>query len=106
MLVLSRKLGEQILIGEGVTLTVLEIQGQRIKIGIDAPRECLVLRGELNAWPADSNRAPRSSAVPKAPRSEAWLAAEALPEAPPGSSGLLVETGPFDNAGLQMAVAR
>ncbi len=47
MLVLSRKVGEQICIGDDIVLTVLEVQGQRIKLGISAPRSCRVLRGEL-----------------------------------------------------------
>ncbi len=50
MLVLSRKIGEQVYIGSDIVVTVLEIQGQRVKIGIDAPRDCRVLRGELSPW--------------------------------------------------------
>ncbi len=47
MLVLSRKLGEQIQIGDGITVTVLRIHGQTIRLGIDAPRNVSVLRQEL-----------------------------------------------------------
>ena len=47
MLVLSRKPTESILIGDSVVITVLEIRGNKVRIGIDAPREIHVLRSEL-----------------------------------------------------------
>jgi carbon storage regulator CsrA len=47
MLVLTRKLQEQIRIGENVTITVLRVKGQAVRIGIEAPREVRVVRGEL-----------------------------------------------------------
>lgn len=47
MLVLSRKVGERIQIGAGVTLTVLKVNGQSISLGVEAPREVCIMRGEL-----------------------------------------------------------
>jgi carbon storage regulator len=47
MLVLSRKLGEKIVIDGQIKVTVLKIQGGRIQIGIDAPESIRVLRKEL-----------------------------------------------------------
>ena len=47
MLVLSRKSTESIHIGDGVVVTVLEIRGNKVRIGIDAPKEIHVLRSEL-----------------------------------------------------------
>ena len=47
MLVLSRKSMEQIQIGDNVVVTVLEIHGNKVRIGISAPREIRVLRSEL-----------------------------------------------------------
>jgi carbon storage regulator len=44
---LSRKVGEKIRVGDDVTLSVLEIRGDRVRIGVEAPREVSVLRGEL-----------------------------------------------------------
>jgi carbon storage regulator len=47
MLVLSRKRGEAITIGDDITITVLAVQGDRVKIGITAPAEVPVHREEL-----------------------------------------------------------
>ena len=51
MLVLTRKLLERIHIGDRVVVTVLEIRGNKVRIGIDAPNEIHVLRAELLALP-------------------------------------------------------
>ena len=51
MLVLTRKLLERIHIGDSVVVTVLEIRGNKVRIGIDAPNEIHVLRAELVALP-------------------------------------------------------
>lgn len=48
MLVLSRKRGEAIIIGNGVTVTVLAVQGDKVKIGIAAPAEMPVHRQEIH----------------------------------------------------------
>ena len=47
MLVLTRKAGEKIVIDESVVIEVLEIQGNRVRIGIQAPRGITILRQEL-----------------------------------------------------------
>lgn len=47
MLVLSRKLGEQVHIGPNITVTVVDIDRGKIRLGIDAPRDIEILRGEL-----------------------------------------------------------
>jgi carbon storage regulator CsrA len=47
MLVLTRKLSETIRIGEKITITVLRVQGRKVRIGIDAPRDVRVTRGEI-----------------------------------------------------------
>jgi carbon storage regulator len=48
MLVLSRKVGEEILIGDNVRLTVLSTKGERVRIGIAAPPDVRVDRYELH----------------------------------------------------------
>jgi carbon storage regulator len=47
MLVLSRKAGEKVVIGDGITLTVIEVKANRVRVGIDAPGQVRILRGEL-----------------------------------------------------------
>lgn len=49
MLVLSRKIGERIIIDNRIVLVVTSIEGNRVKLGIEAPREVQVLRGEVKA---------------------------------------------------------
>lgn len=56
MLVLSRRVGESIVIGDDVTVTVLEVRGEIVRIGIDAPRSVAVYRAELLAQVEASNR--------------------------------------------------
>jgi carbon storage regulator len=50
MLVLSRKPGEKLVIGDGVTITVLGVKGRQVRVGIEAPETVCVLRGELACW--------------------------------------------------------
>jgi carbon storage regulator len=60
VLVLSRRVGESVVIGDNVTITVLEVRGDVIRVGIDAPREVAVHRKELLEELAASNRAAAS----------------------------------------------
>ena len=57
MLVLTRKPGEKIRIGDEIVLTVIEIKGNRIKLGIDAPTDVSIVRGELCDWSAETPQA-------------------------------------------------
>lgn len=47
MLVLSRKRNEKIVIGDSITVTVLEVRGDQVQLGIEAPREIPVHRHEI-----------------------------------------------------------
>ena len=49
MLVLSRKVGERILIGDDIAVTVVRVTGGGVRIGIEAPAEMPVIREELKA---------------------------------------------------------
>lgn len=51
MLILSRKLNEALTIGDGIRITVTEIDSNRVRLGIDAPKDVLVLREELRTSP-------------------------------------------------------
>ncbi|MBW2662546.1 MAG: carbon storage regulator CsrA [Deltaproteobacteria bacterium] len=47
MLILTRKLGEKINIGDDITVTLLEIKGAQVKLGIDAPKSIVIHRNEI-----------------------------------------------------------
>jgi len=47
MLVLSRHEGEKIIIGDSIAITVVRVNGDKVRVGIEAPDDVLVLRGEL-----------------------------------------------------------
>jgi carbon storage regulator len=47
MLVLSRRVGERLLIGDDIVITVIEVRSDGVRIGIDAPREISVNRAEV-----------------------------------------------------------
>ena len=47
MLVLSRRKGESVIIGNNVTITVVDVRGDQIRLGIDAPRSVKVYREEV-----------------------------------------------------------
>jgi carbon storage regulator len=47
MLILTRKVGETLMIGDDVTVTVLGVKGNQVRVGINAPREVSVHREEI-----------------------------------------------------------
>lgn len=55
MLVLTRKIDEQIKIGDDITITIIKLRNNQIRIGIDAPRDVRVLRGELEPKETPTN---------------------------------------------------
>ncbi|HEY9423151.1 MAG TPA: carbon storage regulator [Microterricola sp.] len=55
MLVLTRKPGEKILIGDDIVITVLDARGDSIRIGVDAPRGIKIQRSEVVQAVADAN---------------------------------------------------
>lgn len=60
MLVLTRKVGEGIVIGDDVKLTIVEIKGGTIRLGIDAPRNKKIYRQEVYDRILEQNRAATS----------------------------------------------
>lgn len=57
MLVLSRKEAERIRLGDSIVVTVVRVSGDKVRLGIDAPPNVVVLREELERLPALSDAA-------------------------------------------------
>lgn len=56
MLALSRKLNESIVVGNDIEITILEVKGEQVKIGINAPKSVPVYRKELYTQIQESNK--------------------------------------------------
>jgi carbon storage regulator len=68
MLVLTRKVGEQIVISGGICITIVAVRGDRVRLGISAPRETVVDRAEIHErrigqWDALKPPSPGEAAV-------------------------------------------
>ncbi len=57
MLILTRRPDQGIVIDENITVTILAVDGDRVKVGIDAPVEVPILRSELHSAVGAENRA-------------------------------------------------
>ena len=66
MLILSRRVGETICIGVDMEITVLEMSGDHVRLGINAPRHVTVLRKELRDEVEKENRLAASSGTKRA----------------------------------------
>ena len=65
MLMIRRRCGETVLLGDDIEIQVLEISGNRVKLGISAPRELLVLRKELRLAQAFNEQAAAVVPLPR-----------------------------------------
>ena len=61
MLVLTRKIGESITIDDDICITVVQIKGKQVRIGIDAPKETKIYREEVYSAIQEENRAALNS---------------------------------------------
>ena len=64
MLILSRRPGETLNIGDEVTVTVLEVKGNQVRIGVNAPREVAVHREEIYRRIAKEQALQKEKAIP------------------------------------------
>ncbi|MFC5502340.1 carbon storage regulator CsrA [Lysinimonas soli] len=82
MLVLTRKRGERILVGDDIVITILEIKGDAIRIGVDAPSGVRIQRHEVVEAIAEANVAATAEAA--AANELAALLSTVDPATPPG----------------------
>ena len=75
MLILTRRVGETLMIGDSVTVTVLGVKGNQVRIGITAPRDVTVHREEIFQ---------RINPDSENPASDGTATATAAPSKPPG----------------------
>ena len=55
MLVLSRKAGQSIIIGNNVRIKIVEVRGQQVRLGVEAPDDVAIVRQEIHSEVADQN---------------------------------------------------
>jgi carbon storage regulator len=67
MLVITRKAGERICIGDDVTVTVLDVAGSSVRLGIEAPGDVRVFRYEIWVQVQEENRAAAQASVDDLP---------------------------------------
>lgn len=90
MLVLSRKVDDTIIIGDNIKIQVMQVKGNRIRIGIEAPSDLKILRGELAPYDVTSDRdiksespsQPKTRFANSAPAIEFEITAEELESMP------------------------
>jgi carbon storage regulator len=58
MLILTRRPNQTLIIGDSISITVLDVRGSQVRIGVTAPREIAVHRGEIFDKAAAERRAP------------------------------------------------
>jgi carbon storage regulator len=68
MLVLTRRVGEELVIGDGIRITLVAIHGKQVRLGITAPEHVLIRRAELGCAPAEA-------VPPAAKEGEGWRSA-------------------------------
>jgi carbon storage regulator len=62
MLILSRRINEKVLIGDDISISIIEIRGDQVRVGIDAPKKIKVFRQEVFDAIKEENRAATKSA--------------------------------------------
>lgn len=89
MLVLSRKVGQRIMIGDNITILISRVSGKRVTLGFEAPRDVSIRRAELPSVDKIENAQDSAAESDKEPDGE-----EPLDEELPGNGRMLVSLAP------------
>ena len=108
MLILTRKQQQKIMIGDGITVTILKVKGKAVRVGIDAPQGVRILRGELvesaefALETAASETAAGETAADEPPLASDSSATDAL--ANEGPAGMIPQTSrlPFTSTSISL----
>jgi carbon storage regulator CsrA len=100
MLILTRKAGESLIIGDSIRIIILEIRGKQVRLGVEAPSEVVVLREEIGQRLAQENLQAASISYSDLKEVLQALGREmpeswGLKEAPPGVAVVTVDTKNF-----------
>jgi carbon storage regulator len=79
MLVLSRKVGEKLIIGDNITVVVSRVAGNRVTIGVEAPTDVRIIRGELKAQEGVADEEALSARVTSGFHGESDTVAASIP---------------------------
>jgi carbon storage regulator CsrA len=104
MLVLTRKHQEKIRIGDNITITILKTKGKAVRVGIEAPEDIAVVRGELvtnDAAAADSAQADAAGQVRRSSRRTLPVESAWTTESRPTSEGAARRRAPAMEVTLQ-----
>lgn len=85
MLVLTRKPGERVIVGDGIEVTVVSVRGDQVRLGLVAPRDVSIYRAELVDAVKSQNAAAARAAT--AMRGKESVRAPATPTGPAGKRG-------------------
>ena len=66
MLILTRRVGEALMIGDDISVTVLGVKGGQVRVGVNAPRDVVVHREEIYERIRDEENVTQRPAMPKA----------------------------------------
>ena len=82
MLILARRIGESIMVGDQVEISVVDIKGDQVKLGIKAPSQVKVYRREVYAAIQQENLAAAAAAPQTLPKLQELIGPEKKPAAP------------------------
>lgn len=98
MLILARRPGERVVIGDEILVTVMEVSGSTVRLGIEAPQGISIFREEIWLAVKEENRAAAAAAADALPTEPADASAQQPVDAPPTEPVDVPAPGPAESA--------